>query len=139
VTGFLLDTNVVSELRKRDRANEGVLHWFGDRSHIELWLSVLVIGELRRGVESIRRRDPAAGQLIGTWLDSVTTDYADRILPVTQVVAERWGALSVPDPMPVVDGLLAATAIEHDLTLVTRNVSDVARTEVKVVNPFTND
>ena len=136
MTGFLLDTNVVSELRKRERADVNVLRWLDEHAESELWLSVLVVGELRRGVGLIARRDKRAASKLRDWLDATVKDYADRILPITVEICERWALLAVPDPVPVVDGLLAATAIEHDLTLVTRNIADVARTGVSVVNPF---
>ena len=136
MTGFLLDTNVVSELRKRERADANVLRWLDEHAESELWLSVLVVGELRRGVELIARRDKKTASKLRDWLDATVKDYADRILPIDVEICERWALLSVPDPVPVVDGLLAATAIEHDLTLVTRNIADVDRTGVTVVNPF---
>jgi toxin FitB len=136
VTGFLLDTNVISELRKGVRADVGVQRWFVDHAAAELWLSVLVVGELRRGVELVQRRDEASGEVLSFWLDSVIADYGDRIIPVTIAVAERWATLSVPNPVAVIDGLLAATAMEFGLTLVTRNTSDVERTGVALVNPF---
>ena len=112
--GFLIDTNVVSELRKGARADAGVRAWFDDHKADQLWLSVLVVGELRRGVELLRRRDEHAGARLSDWLDSVTHDFDDRIIPITIEVAERWAVLNVPDPAPVVDGLLAATALERD-------------------------
>jgi predicted nucleic acid-binding protein len=135
-SGFLLDTNVVSELRKKERANANVRRWIGDNAGAEFWLSVLVVGELRRGVELIARRDNEAASTLRGWLDSTVKDYADRILPITIAISERWALLAVPDPVPIVDGLLAATAIEHDLILATRNIGDVRRTGVGVVNPF---
>jgi predicted nucleic acid-binding protein len=135
--GFLIDTNVVSELRKGARADAGVRAWFDDHRADQLWLSVLVVGELRRGVELLRRRDKQAGTRLSEWLDTVTRDFDDRVIPITIEVAERWAALNVPDPVPIVDGLLAATALERDLVLVTRNTADVERTGVAVVNPFT--
>lgn len=134
--GFLLDTNVVSELRKRHRADPNLLRWFARNEAAEFWLSVLVVGELRRGVELIRRRDEVSAARLTTWFDSLMDDYADRVLPVTVAIAERWARITTPDPAPAVDGLLAATALEHGLVLVTRNVSDVARTGVPVVDPF---
>ncbi len=136
MTGYLLDTNVISELRKRDRAAESVLTWFDAHTSADLWLSVLTIGELRRGALLVARRDAAAGRTIGSWLESVVADFGDRLLPVTTHIAERWAQLNVPDPVPVVDGLLAATALEHDLVLVTRNAQDVAGTGAVLVNPF---
>ena len=134
--GYLLDTNVISELRKRDRASENVRTWLHAHRAPEFWISVLVVGELRRGVELVARRDGAAASALREWLDSTVRDYCDRILPVTLAISERWATLSVPDPIPVIDGLLAATAIEHHLSLVTRNVGDVQATGVDVVNPF---
>ena len=134
--GFLLDTNVVSELRKGARADAGVRAWFDEHATDQLWLSVLVVGELRRGVELLRRRDKRAGKRLGDWLATITTEYGDRIIPITTEVCERWALLNVPDPVPVIDGLLAATALERDLVLVTRNTVDVERTGVALVNPF---
>ena len=138
MSGFLLDTNVVSELRRGDRADPGVRQWFEAHAADQLWLSALVVGELRRGVELLRRRDAKAGDVLGAWLDGVTTEFGDRVLPITMEVCERWGVLNVPDPLPVVDGLMAATALEHDLVLVTRNTRDVERTGVQVDNPFSD-
>jgi hypothetical protein len=134
--GFLLDTNVVSELRKGARADAGVRAWFDEHATDQLWLSALVIGELRRGVELLRRRDKRAGKRLSDWLATITTEYGDRIIPITTEVCERWALLNVPDPVPVIDGLLAATALERDLVLVTRNTVDVERTGVALVNPF---
>ena len=134
--GFLIDTNVVSELRKGERADAGVRAWFDEHKADQLWLSVLVVGELRRGVELLRRRDEQAGTRLSDWLDTVAHDFDDRIIPITVEVAERWAALNVPDPVPVVDGLLAATALERDRVLVTPTTADVERTGVAVVNPF---
>lgn len=134
--GFLLDTNVVSELRKGARADAGVQAWFDEHTTDQLWLSVLVVGELRRGVELLRRRDKRAGKRLSDWLATITTEYGDRIIPITTEMSERLAMLNVTDPLPVIDGLLAATALERDLVLVTRNTVDVERTGVAVVNPF---
>jgi toxin FitB len=134
--GFLLDTNVVSELRKGNRADARVRAWFEAHTTDELWLSVLVVGELRRGAELLRRRDKKAGERLSDWLDTTTTDVDDRIIPITAAVCKRWAMLNVPDPVPVIDGLLAATALERNLVLVTRNTADVERTGVALVNPF---
>jgi toxin FitB len=136
VSGYLLDTNVVSELRKRERADQHVRRWLDRHIDADFWLSVLVVGELRRGIELLKRRDAMAAGNLHAWFDETVDEFADRILPVTIAISCRWAILSVPDPVPMVDGLLAATAIEHDLTLVTRNVRDVARTGVVHLNPF---
>ncbi len=132
---FLLDTNVLFEARRRD-PDEGVRRWFASTPGRDLFLSVLVVGEIRQGVERLRRRDPAQAEGLDRWLTRLRRDYGDRVLPVTAAVAEVWGRLNVPDPLPAVDGLLAATAEVHGLTLVTRNTADVARTGVPVLNPF---
>ncbi len=133
---WLLDTNVLSELRKGARADAGVRAWFDQAADAELFTSVMVLGEIRRGIESVRRRDSTAALAIEQWLLRLTETFADRVLPVDAEVADRWGALNVPDPVPTVDGLLAATALVHDLTLVTRNVRDVERTGVRSFDPF---
>jgi len=132
---WLVDTNVLSELRKGDRANSGVRTWFADAREDELFTSVLVLGEVRRGIESIRRRDPTAAMALEQWLARLVTTFSDRVLPIDAPVADRWGALNVPDPIPTVDGLLAATALAHDLVLVTRNTRDVERTGVRLLDP----
>ena len=134
--GLLLDTNVVSELRKQDRMDPGLREWWADNQGSQLWLSVLVLGELRRGVELLRRRDEIAAQTLDSWLAGLVDEFADRILAVDESIAEVWGRAGVPDAVPVIDGLLAATALVHDLTLVTRNVADVEGTGVSVLNPF---
>lgn len=134
---WLVDTNVISDLRKGDRANDGIRAWFAEASEDELFTSVLVLGEIRRGIESIRRRDTPSALALEQWLGRLTTDFGERVLPVDGRVADRWGALNVPDPVPTVDGLLAATALVHDLVLVTRNVRDVASTGVRVLDPST--
>jgi toxin FitB len=133
---FLLDTNVLSELRKGKRADPGVIAWFAQIPEEELFLSVLVAGELRQGVERLRRRDLETAERLDRWLVTLLEDYADRILPLDLRIAELWGRLNAPDPLPAVDGLLAATAIAHGLTLATRNGRDVARTGVQIVDPF---
>ncbi len=134
--GFLLDTNVVSELRKQERGDPHLRRWVSEHRAGDFWLSVLVVGELNRGVELIARRDPAASVALRRWLNSLVDEFADRILPITAPIARQWALLNVPDPVPVVDGLVAATAMVHGLTLVTRNIADVARTGVECVDPF---
>ena len=127
--GFLVDTNVISEARKRGRANRAVIAWIAAHQD-ELYLSVLVTGEIRRGIESIRKRDPPAGASEG-WLREIETTFEDRILPVDGAVADRWGRLMADRTLPAIDGLLAATALVHGLTLATRNVRDVVKSGVR--------
>jgi hypothetical protein len=136
VAAYLIDTNVISELRKGARCNAAVASWLQGAPEGSIYTSVLVIGELRRGIESLRRRDAAAALALEAWLAEVVREHGDRVLGVDQAVAETWGRLNVPDPLPVIDGLLAATALVHGLTLVTRNVKDVSRTGVSVLDPF---
>ena len=133
---YLLDTNVISELRKGDRADPNVLAWFSGLNDDEILLSVLTVGEIRRGIESIRLRDRDAAAALDGWLHQLIAQHKDRILPIDQRVADEWGRLNVPDPLPVVDGLLVATAKVGGLTLATRNVRDIERTGVSYVNPF---
>lgn len=132
---YLLDTNVVSELR-RPKPNDAVVRWFDSISSTELWLSVLVLGEIRMGVEQLARKDPDQAAVREKWLLDLADLFGERIVPVTAEVADLWGRLSVPDRLPAVDGLLAATAIVRGWTLVTRNTGDVVRTGVRLLNPF---
>jgi predicted nucleic acid-binding protein len=133
---YLVDTNVISELRKGGRCHPGVASWFAEVSSEEIYLSVLTMGEIRKGIENIRRRDESAAKTLEAWLGELIATHSNRILPVDEAVAEQWGRFNVPDPLPVLDGLLAATASVHGLTLVTRNVKDVERTGVACLNPF---
>lgn len=133
---YLVDTNVLSELRKSSRADPGVRAWFREVADECLFTSVLVLGEIRRGIEGIRRRDPVQAAALEQWLARLGEAYGDRVLEVDRDVADAWGHLGVPDPVPVLDGLLAATALAHGMTLVTRNVRDFEGTGVRVLNPF---
>lgn len=133
---YLVDTNVLSELRKRDRADASVVDWFRKREATELFLSVLTIGELRRGVEGIRRRDASSALALERWLDRILRDFRDRIIGVDRAIAERWGRLGIPDRVPDVDGLIAATALENDLVVVSRNTKHISMTGARHMNPF---
>lgn len=133
---YLLDTNVISELRKGERADRNVSSWFAGLAEEEIYLSVLTLGEIRRGVESVRRRDPDSAAALDSWLARLSEAHRDRVLLVDRAIAEEWGRMSAPDPLPVVDGLLAATAKVVGLTLATRNVADVERTGVELLDPF---
>jgi predicted nucleic acid-binding protein len=132
----LLDTNVLSELRKGPRANARVRAWFAGVASEEIHLSVLVVGELRRGIERVRSRDTRQAASLERWLSRVVTDHGDRILPIDGRVAEEWGRLTAVRAGSVIDTLMAATALVHGLVLVTRNVRDVAWTGVPHLNPF---
>jgi toxin FitB len=132
---FLLDTNVVSEIR-RPRPDPNVQAWLASVPEADLHLSVLVVGEIRQGVERLRRRDPARAAPYEAWLSELARRFADRLVPLTVEVCEEWGRLNVPDPLPVVDGLMAATAKVRGWTFVTRNVADLARTDVRLLDPF---
>ena len=133
---YLVDTNVLSELRKRRRADQGVIAWFREREPEELYLSVLTVGELRRGAARARRRDPAFGVVLDRWVAEIGERFSDRILPVDHVVAERWGDVSAHPTLPDVDALLGATALVHDLTVVTRNVRHIAPSGARCLDPF---
>ena len=135
---FLLDTNVISEARNL-APNPSVRAWLDSVPEAELYLSVLVVGEIRQGIEPLRRRDPAQAEPYERWLSALQLSFADRLVPITADVCEEWGRLNVPDPLPVVDGLMAATASRRDWTLVTRNVKDLARTGIRLLNPFGAD
>lgn len=110
--------------------------WFAAVEDEDIFLSVLTIGELRQGVEGIRRRDPDTAARLDSWLDRVVETHRDRLVPIDRLIAEEWGRMNVPDRLPVVDGLLAATAKASGMTLVTRNVADIERTGVDYLDPF---
>jgi toxin FitB len=133
---YLLDTNILSETRKRQAAT-GVTDWIAATSPELLHVSVLTLGEIERGIVRIRGRgdhDQAVG--LERWLREVELGFADRILPVTLPVAAAWGRQQHSQPLPVIDGLIAATAKVNGLTVVTRNAKDFERSGVQVVNPF---
>jgi toxin FitB len=133
---FLIDTNIISEVRKGDRCDAAVAAWWAGVAEDDLWLSALVVGEMRKGVELARRRDPQKAAVLETWLSDVVSGFGDRVLPVDASVAEEWGRMNAIRPVPVIDALLAATAKANDLTLVTRNEADVSGLGVEVLNPF---
>lgn len=133
---WLIDTNVLSELRKGQRTAASVRRWIEAVPEPDLFVSVITIGEVRRGVELLRRRDAIAASALDQWLLRLIDVFGHRVLPVDLAVAERWGRLGIPDAVPVADGLIAATALVHGLTLVTRDTRDVGRTGVRVLDPF---
>ncbi len=134
-TGYLLDTNVISETRKA-RADSGVIAFLSAAEPTMLFLSVLTLGELRKGIVAKRRSDPGAADQLGVWVDGIETTFADRVLPIDAAIARRWGELSANRTLPVIDTLIAATAIRHGLTLVTRDTRDVESTGVPLVDPW---
>ena len=125
-------------MQKGERADPGVRDWYVGVDPGDLYLSVLVIGEVRQGIERLRRRDPVQAGRLEQRLLAITSAVSDRILPISAAVAERWGRNNVPDSLPVIDGLLAATAQEHGLTLVTRNLRDMERCGVSLLNSFSD-
>jgi predicted nucleic acid-binding protein len=132
---YLIDTVVLSELRKR-RRDPGVVAWFSTQRTADLFLSAVSIGEIERGIPLERRRDPAFADELAVWLDRVLQLYADRILPFDLRAARRWGQLSAALGNDGADLMIAATAIEHGLTIVTRNVRHFTPTGVATFDPF---
>jgi predicted nucleic acid-binding protein len=136
---YLIDTNVVSELRKGRLANKGVRKFFqqAEKDHAGLHLSVVTIGELRRGTDLIRHRgDAVQAASLEAWIATVLNDFSLNVISIDEDVAQMWGRLRVPHPENELDKLIAATAMIHDLTVVTRNVKDFAGTGARMVNPF---
>ena len=133
---YLLDTNVVSELRKRGRCDENVAAWYTSISYDDLFLSVLTLGEIRKGIELVRDRDPWQAEVLENWLMYVDQNYEGRILSIDADITEAWGRMHYIRNVPVIDGLLAATAKVHNLTLVTRNLQDVEGLGTDLLNPF---
>ena len=133
---FLIDTNIISEVRKGRKCNPDVARWYEGIKDESLYLSVLVIGEIRKGVKRVRLKDTAQANALESWLMAVAKAFGDRILPVDRAVADEWGRLGSSRPLPVIDGLLAATAKVHRMTLVTRNTTDIVDLDVRVLNPF---
>ena len=138
---YLVDTDVISELRKKGKANAGVVTFFRDAASNDtpLYLTAVSIGELRRGVELIRYRgDATQAQRLERWLGKLLTEYSENILPFDADTAQIWGRLRVPHPENPLDKQIAATALIYDLTLVTRNIRHFTGTGVKLLNPFSH-
>ena len=133
---FLLDTNVISEIRKRDRAHPNVIRWVARTPVEEIGTSVLVLGEIRRGIELKRRSDPEQAKSLDQWFSHMRTRLGDRVLPIDEPVVEAWALLGIPNPLPLIDSLLAATSKVHGLTLVTHNIADIAVAGVSLLDPF---
>jgi hypothetical protein len=134
-TQYLLDTNILSETRKKN-PNEKVIAFLANTHPSAIYVSVLALGELRKGIAQKLRTDPATAAVLAAWVDGLEFSFADRILGIDAATARVWGELSAQHPRPVIDTLLAATAIVHGLTLVARNTSDVQDLDVRLLNPF---
>jgi predicted nucleic acid-binding protein len=132
----LIDTNIISELRKGAQCDAHVAAWYASIDDDELYLSVLVLGEIRKGIERARPKLPTQAKALEDWLTTVTHSFAERVLPVDQAVAEEWGRMSAKRPVSTIDALLAATAKVNGMTFVTRNLTDVADLGASVLNPF---
>lgn len=132
---YLLDTNVLSELR-RPAPSPHVVAWFREADPEGLYVSVLVIGEIRRGVERLRARDAERGRRLEAWLAELRESFADRVLPISEPVGEAWGRLGADRPVPVIDGLQVATALVHGLVFVTRDTKTAMRTGVPWLDPW---
>lgn len=134
---FLLGTNVLSGLRRRE-PDPGLLKWWDEVEDADLYISALVVGEIRLGVRKLHHRgDRSQAEQLSDWLDRLVRAYGDRIVPVDVGVVLEWATMNVPDRIPVVVGLMAATAKHHGWTFVTRNTKDVADRGVRLLNPFT--
>lgn len=133
---YLIDTNIISEVRKGDRCDSAVSAWYASIADENLFLSTLVLGEIRKGIELARPRDSGKAVALERWLQQVEAAFGSRVLGIDNAISDQWGRISAIRPIPVIDGLLAATAITNGLTLVTRNDRDVAGVGALVLNPF---
>jgi toxin FitB len=133
---YLIDTNIISEVRKGRRCHPQVAAWFRAVRDDELFLSVLTAGEIRQGIERLRPRNPRRAADLEKWLDELLGSFGERVLAVDERVAQNWGRLNARDTLPVIDSLLAATADTRGLVLVTRNLKDIERSGVRCMNPF---
>jgi predicted nucleic acid-binding protein len=130
---YLVDTNVVSEARRGSRE---AVAWLRSVNPLAVHLSVITLGEIMRGVALKQKSDPRAASHLAQWLQTLRSDHADRILPITDAIALEWGRLAALRPRGDADGLIAATAIVHDLIVVTRNVADFDDTRASTLNPW---
>jgi len=133
---YLVDTNIISEVAKGRRCDRHVAAWYRDTRDDELFLSVLVVGEIRQGIERLRPRDRQRAAVLDHWLQEILTSFGERVLSVDERVAQVWGRMNAREPLAAVDSLLAATAEAHGMTLVTRNLKDIERSGVRCLNPF---
>ena len=133
---YLIDTNIISEIRKGPRCDRNVAAWYASIDDADIYLSALVLGEIRRGIERARPNDATRARTLEAWLSTLRESFADRVLPIDQLIAEEWGRMTAIRSVPSIDALLAATARVHRMTLATRNTSDVAGLGADVMNPF---
>ena len=133
---YLIDTNIISEVRKGADCHSGVAAWYQSLSDESIYLSVLVLGEIRKGIERARPKDPPRARALENWLSTLRRSFADHILPIDDAVVDEWGRMSAKRPLSTVDALLAATAKVHGMTFATRNTADVADLGAEVLNPF---
>lgn len=133
---YLIDTNIISEVRKGDRCDQHVAAWYASIADRDLFLSTLVLGEIRKGIELARPRDADKAAALERWLRQVEAAFGSRVLGIDNAVSDQWGRMSAIRPIPVIDGLLAATAMTNGLTLVTRNDRDIVGLGAAVLNPF---
>jgi len=133
---YLIDTNIISEIRKGDRCDAKVSEWYASIADEDLFLSTLVLGEIRKGVELARPRDAGRATALERWLRDVVAAFGGRVLGIDNAVSDQWGRMSAIRTIPVIDGLLAATAVTNGLTLVTRNDRDIAGLGATALNPF---
>ena len=133
---YLIDTNVISEVRKGTKCDANVAAWWESVDDADIYLSVLVLGEIRKGIERARANDAARARALETWLSTLVQSFSERILPIDQTVADEWGRMSAKRSVSTIDALLAATAKVHGMTVATRNVADIADLGATVINPF---
>ena len=133
---FLLDTNILSELRKGVHCDPNVSSWAAKESTQAHYISVLSLGEIRKGIELLRKKSPEKCIQLENWLEKLQSDYANCTIAITTEISERWGKLASQRSLPVIDALLSATALELGLTLVTRNIKDFEGLGIPIVNPF---
>ena len=133
---YLLDTNIISEIRKGSDCNPHVAAWYDSLDEASIYVSVLVLGEIRKGIERVQSTNAAQARALEKWLSTLSRDFAHRILPIDLAVADEWGRMSAKRPVSTVDALLAATAKVHQMMLATRNIADVADLGAEVLNPF---
>ena len=133
---YLIDTNVISEIRRGTKCDANVAAWWESVDDADIYLSVLVLGEIRKGIERARANDAARARALETWLSTLVQSFNERILPIDQTVADEWGRMSAKRSVSTIDALLAATAKVHGMTFATRNVADIADLGATVINPF---